>query len=107
MKAKITIEGKGRKSTFRAEGVGEGRGDTFKNPVTGEDHLAERAVRSGVVPRFRVGRIGGRGQDQLDFLPVRLVQRQSEKVARGIGCLPAIVDLRYYGGSIDAVDAFR
>ncbi len=25
VKAKITIEGKGRKSTFRADGVGEGR----------------------------------------------------------------------------------
>lgn len=39
-KAKITIEGSGPKSTFRAEGIGEGRGDTFKNPVTGEDHFA-------------------------------------------------------------------
>src|SRR5712691_12809357 len=47
VKAKITIEGKGRKSTFRAEGVGEGRGDVFKNPVTGEDHqlLLARQVR--------------------------------------------------------------
>src|SRR5207247_10830514 len=41
VKATITIEGKGRKSTFRAEGVGEGRGDTCKNPVTGEDRLAD------------------------------------------------------------------
>ena len=39
VKKKITIEGKGRKSTFRIEGVGEGRGDTFKNPVTGEEHI--------------------------------------------------------------------
>ena len=39
VKAKITVEGSGRKSTFRMEGVGEGRGDTLKNPVTGEDHI--------------------------------------------------------------------
>jgi len=38
---RIAIEGSGRKSTFRIEGVGEGRGDTFKNPVTGEEHLAD------------------------------------------------------------------
>lgn len=39
-KARITIEGSGVKSTFKAEGIGEGRGDSFKNPVTGEDHQA-------------------------------------------------------------------
>ena len=39
-KAKITITGSGPKSTFTIEGIGEGRGDTFKNPVTGEDHFA-------------------------------------------------------------------
>jgi len=49
VKAKITIEGKGRKSTFRAEGVGEGRGDTFKNPVTGEDHLADVHLPDGFI----------------------------------------------------------
>jgi hypothetical protein len=38
--AKISIEGSGVKSTFRIEGIGEGRGDSFKNPVTGDDHLA-------------------------------------------------------------------
>jgi len=32
VKAKITIEGSGQKSRFRAEGIGEGRGDTLKNP---------------------------------------------------------------------------
>ena len=37
VKARISIEGSGPKSVFRAEGIGEGRGDTFKNPVTGED----------------------------------------------------------------------
>ncbi len=49
VKAKITIEGKGRKSTFRAEGVGEGRGDVFKNPVTGEDHLADVHLPNGFI----------------------------------------------------------
>jgi hypothetical protein len=49
VKARITIEGSGRKSTFRAEGVGEGRGDTFKNPVTGEEHLAEVHLPSGFI----------------------------------------------------------
>jgi len=38
VKAPITVEGSGRKSTFRIDGVGEGRGDALKNPVTGEDH---------------------------------------------------------------------
>lgn len=51
VKAKITIEGKGRKSTFRAEGVGEGRGDTFKNPVTGEEHLATVHLPDGFIWR--------------------------------------------------------
>ncbi len=49
VKAKITIEGKGRKSTFRAEGVGEGRGEVFKNPVTGEDHLADVHLPDGFI----------------------------------------------------------
>ena len=48
-KAKITIEGSGPKSTFRAEGVGEGRGDTFKNPVTGEDHYANVDLPDGFI----------------------------------------------------------
>jgi len=49
VKAKITIEGRGRKSTFRAEGVGEGRGDTFKNPLTGEEHLADVHLPTGFI----------------------------------------------------------
>jgi hypothetical protein len=47
--APITIEGQGRKSTFRAEGVGEGRGDTFRNPVTGEEHLANLELPDGFI----------------------------------------------------------
>jgi hypothetical protein len=49
VKAPITIEGEGRKRTFRAEGVGEGRGDTFKNPMTGEDHLANVDLPNGFI----------------------------------------------------------
>lgn len=48
-KAKITIEGEGRKSTFRAEGIAEARGDTFKNPVTGEEHLANVDLPDGFI----------------------------------------------------------
>jgi hypothetical protein len=48
-KAKITIEGSGVKSAFKAEGIGEGRGDTFKNPVTGEDHLANVDLPDGFI----------------------------------------------------------
>ena len=48
-KATITIEGSGPKSVFRAEGVGEGRGDAFKNPVTGEDHFAEVHLPQGFI----------------------------------------------------------
>jgi hypothetical protein len=49
VKAKITIEGKGRKSTFRAEGIGEGRGEAFKNPVTGDEHLADIHLPKGFI----------------------------------------------------------
>jgi len=37
-KKKITITGSGVKSIFHIDGIGEARGDTLKNPVTGEDH---------------------------------------------------------------------
>jgi hypothetical protein len=49
VKAKITIKGSGRKSTVTVEGVGEGRGDTFKNPVNGEEHLAEVVLPTGFI----------------------------------------------------------
>lgn len=48
-KAKITIEGDGPKSTFKAEGIADARGDTFKNPVTGEDHLANIDLPNGFI----------------------------------------------------------
>ncbi|HSE91975.1 MAG TPA: DUF1326 domain-containing protein, partial [Methylomirabilota bacterium] len=49
LKRKITVEGSGRKSTFRIEGVGEGRGDTLKNPVTGEDHIVNVDLPTGFI----------------------------------------------------------
>ena len=48
-KAKITIQGDGRKSTFTADGIAEGRGDAFKNPVTGEEHLANVDLPDGFI----------------------------------------------------------
>lgn len=49
VKARISIEGSGPKSIFKAEGIGEGRGDTFKNPVTGEDHFANIDLPDGFI----------------------------------------------------------
>ena len=49
VKSKITIEGKGTKSVFKAEGIGEGHGDTFKNPVTGEEHVANVELPDGFI----------------------------------------------------------
>jgi len=48
-KAAITIEGSGPNSTFRAEGIGEGRGASFKNPVTKKEHLAEVHLPTGFI----------------------------------------------------------
>lgn len=56
VKAPITIEGDGVNRTFRAEGVGEGRGQTFKNPVTGEDHTVNVDLPTGFI--WRKGQCG-------------------------------------------------
>jgi hypothetical protein len=56
VKAKITVEGSGRKSTFKMEGVGEGRGDALKNPVTGEDHIVNVDLPTGFI--WRKGEAG-------------------------------------------------
>jgi hypothetical protein len=48
-KAAITIGGEGVKSTFTIAGIGEGRGDTLKNPVTGEDHQAIVDLPAGFI----------------------------------------------------------
>lgn len=39
-KAPIEISGSGTKSTFSIQGIGEGRGEAFRNPVSGEEHQA-------------------------------------------------------------------
>jgi hypothetical protein len=49
VKSKITIEGQGLKKVFKAEGVGEGRGDNLKNPVTGEDHRVNIDLPDGFI----------------------------------------------------------
>lgn len=48
-KAKITIEGNGPASTFTVDGIAEGRGAAFKNPVTGEDHFANIDLPNGFI----------------------------------------------------------
>jgi hypothetical protein len=48
-KAKITVEGSGRKSTFKIDGVGEGRGAALKNPITGEDHIVNVDLPTGFI----------------------------------------------------------
>jgi hypothetical protein len=48
-KARITIDGEGLKSVFRAEGLAEGNGDTFKNPVTGDEHRANIELPDGFI----------------------------------------------------------
>jgi hypothetical protein len=59
VRAKITIEGSGQKSIFRAEGIGEGRGEAFKNPVSGKDHFVQVHLPAGFIWKkgeFGVGR---------------------------------------------------
>lgn len=48
-KANITIKGEGRRSTFTMEGIGEGRGQAFINPVTGDEHLANVDLPDGFI----------------------------------------------------------
>lgn len=49
VKAAITLEGSGLAITLSAEGVGQGTGDTFKNPVTGEPHEAQIVLPDGFI----------------------------------------------------------
>ena len=49
VKAAITTEGSGLTFTLKAEGVGQGSGDTFKNPVTGESHEAHIVLPDGFI----------------------------------------------------------
>jgi len=48
-KAKITIDGSGVKSTFKIDGIGEGRGESLKNPVSGEDHTVVVDLPTGFI----------------------------------------------------------
>jgi hypothetical protein len=48
-KKRITIQGSGTKSIFTVEGIGEGRGNSFKNPVTGEEHAANVDLPDGFI----------------------------------------------------------
>ena len=48
-KKAITIEGSGVKSTFRIDGIGEAKGETFKNPVTGDEHHAVVDLPDGFI----------------------------------------------------------
>lgn len=48
-RAPITIEGEGGTRVFRAGGLGEGRGSTFRNQVTGEEHLANVELPDGFI----------------------------------------------------------
>lgn len=48
-KARIRIDGSGVKSVLRVEGIAEGLGDTFKNPVTGAEHNAVVELPDGFI----------------------------------------------------------
>lgn len=56
VKQRITFEGRGQKSVMRIEGVGEARGDTLKNPVTGEDHEVNVVLPQGFI--WKKGAVG-------------------------------------------------
>jgi len=48
-KAPISFEGTGPTATMTAEGLGRATGDTFKNPVTGEPHIAQIVLPDGFI----------------------------------------------------------
>jgi hypothetical protein len=48
-KKPITIAGSGVDSTFKLQGIGEARGSSFKNPVTGEPHTAYVDLPTGFI----------------------------------------------------------
>jgi hypothetical protein len=49
VKARITLEGSGLALTLRADGLGEGVGNHFKNPVTGEPHDVQIVLADGFI----------------------------------------------------------
>lgn len=49
VRAEVDIDDDGINSGFRIPGVGEAKGTTLKNPVTGEDHLAAIVLDTGFI----------------------------------------------------------
>jgi hypothetical protein len=49
VKAPISFDGAGVRATMTAGELGHGSGDTFKNPVTGEDHFAQIVLPDGFI----------------------------------------------------------
>src|SRR5260370_9094710 len=47
VKAPIRFDGAGMKVEMTAEGIGRAKGDSFKNPVTGEGHHAQSVLPDG------------------------------------------------------------
>jgi len=48
-RTRITIDGTGLRRTVRVEGFGQAVGDTFKNPVTGDEHHATVELPDGFI----------------------------------------------------------
>lgn len=49
VRTEVEIDDDGINSGFRAEGVGEAKGTSLKNPVTGEDHQAAIVLDTGFI----------------------------------------------------------
>ena len=49
VKTRIDLEGSGLNLKLTADGVGEGSGNSFKNPVTGEAHSAQIVLPDGFI----------------------------------------------------------
>ncbi len=49
VRTEVEIDDDGMNSGFRAAGVGEAKGATMKNPVTGEDHYAAIVLETGFI----------------------------------------------------------
>ena len=62
VRADVEIEDDGMHSGFRVPGVGEAKGTTLKNPVTGEDHLVAIELDRGFIWKR-----GECGQGSFDF----------------------------------------
>lgn len=49
VRADVELDDDGMNSGFRVPGVGEAKGTTLKNPVTGEDHLVAIVLNTGFI----------------------------------------------------------